>query len=228
MTDVLTERFAALADTSIAADWLDVRRRIRRRRTPIALLVAIPAALIVVAVALAINGGWIFRGGKESFGTNTVQFHGKAYTLNAYFSDGRMLCLILGRGPARPFPFVHSASYVASACGVSTLSVPGVAQETFPKVSPTSRPFGATRWDAAGGQIWFGDSRPSIRRIVITDDKGKTFTAETAAPMKPKLALRVWVLALPSSEAQSIAGYDAAGKLILRRSPYGIADLGLH
>lgn len=50
MTDVLTERFAAIANTSDDSDWVDVRRRARRSRVRRPLL-ALAAALAAVAVA---------------------------------------------------------------------------------------------------------------------------------------------------------------------------------
>jgi len=57
MTDVLMERFDAIANRSDGSDWLDVQRRARRRRVrrPLLALVAVIAAIAVVAPAFGLH-----------------------------------------------------------------------------------------------------------------------------------------------------------------------------
>ena len=223
MTDILAERFAAIADTTGTGDWLDVRRRARRPHVRIVLGGAAAAAAVAAAAALAAGGGWLFTShGPLTTGSTQVQFHGTTYTLHALIlARGRTFCLELSRGTKLRLPAI------ANGCGVSTLTVKGLPQRLLPRAAPTGLPFGAKNWDSGGGQVWFGDARPDVASIEIVDTSGHTFRAQTAAPA-PKTAFRLWVIALPSSTGRTIAGYDAHGKLVLRRSIYGIGDLRLH
>ena len=52
MTDILFERFAALADLTDESDWLDVRRRARRRHLSIVVAAAAAAAVAWAPPAL--------------------------------------------------------------------------------------------------------------------------------------------------------------------------------
>jgi hypothetical protein len=223
MTDILAERFAAIADTTSTGDWLDVRRRARRPRRHVALAITAAAAAVAAAAALAAGGGWLFtKHGVLTTGATQVQFHGKNYTLHALLlGQGRMFCLELSEGSRMRLPAI------ASGCGVSTLTIKGLPQRLLRPSAPTGLPFGAKNWDQGGGQVWFGDARPDVASIEIVDANGRTVRAQTAAPPTAKTAFRLWVIALPSSTGRTIAGYDAHGKLVLRRSIYGIGDLRL-
>lgn len=79
MTDVLHERFAALADSTDDSDWLDVRRRARGRRRWVVPYVAASAA-VVAAAAVAASGGWIFStNGPRLTAVTHVSLHGTTW-----------------------------------------------------------------------------------------------------------------------------------------------------
>lgn len=248
MTDKLADRIAPFLDHSDGGDWSDVRRRARAKSGPQLVLVgsqvvpsgrgraerlrlravlvaAVAAAVIVTAAAFATSGGWWFsKRGSEAFGTTQVQFHGKLLVINALFSrDGRWFCLVLQEHQA-------VTAYVASGCGGSVLAVRGLPQRLLPHPpAPSGPPFGATYFAQAGGEVWFGDARPEVAAITVTDARGDSFSARTVAPQGIKLAFRFWVIALPSSSAATIAGFDDHGRLIARRSIWGLgAAMHLH
>ena len=211
MTDVLADRIAPFVDHADGGDWSDVRRRARKKSSPYlvvagsrvlppvrgqaarfrrrsVLAVAVVAAVIVSAAAFAANGGWWFsKSGSEAFGTTRVQFHGKLLALNALFSrDGRSFCLLLQENQA------DIASYVASGCGGSVLAVKGLPQRLLPEPpAPSGPPFGATYFEQGGGQIWFGDARPEVAAITITDSRGRTFSTQTVAPEEHQVGVQV-------------------------------------
>ncbi len=118
--------------------------------------------------------------------------------------------------------------FVARRCGASVLTVRGLPQPLVPPSTPTGPAFGASNFDQGRGQIWFGDTRPTIDSIAITDTHGRVFRAHTAAPPSMKTAFRIWIVALPSSTAQTIAGYDKHGTLVQRRPIYGLGVFNLH
>src|SRR5690348_15198390 len=79
MTDTLAERFAALADLHDDSDWLDVRRR-ARRRTRFALPAALVAAAVLTAAAVAATGGWLFSGSDGRLvGVTHLTLHGQSW-----------------------------------------------------------------------------------------------------------------------------------------------------
>jgi hypothetical protein len=224
MTDLLAERFAPLVDLTDDSDWLDVRRRVRRGRRRFVLPMAAAGAAIVVAAAIAANGGWLFTKDSQGgvWGTTHVQFHGKTWTVQALMLNrGRFFCLLL-------LPDRDISHRVAEGCGVSTLTVKGMPQKLLPPRAPTGPLFGAAYFDRAHGQIWFGDTRPTIATIAITDSRGRVFRTQTVAPSSLKTAFRIWIVALPSSTGQTIAGYTTDGTLVQKRSIYGLGNLNLH
>jgi len=229
MTDLLAERFAAFADVTDDSNWLDVRRRARRGRRRFVPLIAAAAAVIVVAAALAAGGGWLFtKGGGEVQGTTHVQFHGKTYTAQALMDKGgRSFCILLVPHQAISLADDLNNS-VARGCGGSVLTVKGLPQSLLPSSAPTGPAFGALNFDQGRGQIWFGDTRPTIDTIAITDTHGHVFRTQTAAPASMQTAFRIWIVALPTSTAQTIAGYDKHGTLVQRRSIYGLGAFNLH
>jgi hypothetical protein len=225
MTDLLAERFAPLVDLADDSDWLDVRRRARRGRRRFVLPMAAAAAAIVVAAAIAANGGWLFTKDSQGgvWGTTHVQFHGKTWTVQTLMLNrGRFFCLLL-------LPDRDISHRVAEGCGVSTLTVKGMPQKLLPPRAPTGPPFGAAYFDQGGdGQVWFGDARPTIAMIAITDSRGRVFRTQTVAPSNLKTAFRIWIVALPSSTGLTIAGYDTHGKLVQKRSIYGLGAFNLY
>jgi hypothetical protein len=241
MTDLLAERLAAFVDHTDDSDWSDVCRRARKSCSHLALVdsravphvrgrsprfgrpsvlaVAVATAVIVSAAAFAANGGWWFsKTGSESFGTTQVQFHGRMLALNAMFSsDGRSFCLLLQDDQA------IMSTYLASGCGGSVLAVRGLPQRLLPDPpAPSGPPFGATYFEQGGGQVWFGDARPEVAAITITDTHGLSFSTRTVGPKSIKTAFRFWVIALPSSSAAAIAGFDGDSRVVARRSIWGL------
>jgi hypothetical protein len=219
MTDLLADRFARLVDhDDTIGDWLDVRRRAKPRKKRYLLALVAAAVAVVAVAAAAATGGWIFASGNDNTltGSTQVQFHGQQFTLHADVQQ-RWLSLALTRGS-------EQAIAVASASGGSILAVPGVPQPLLPHPpAPTGPPFGATNYDEGHGQIWFGDARPNITRIEVVDTHGHAFSTNTVQPPpKWKLAFRFWIVALPASTGNTIAGYDNHGKLVQRRSIWGL------
>jgi hypothetical protein len=230
MTDLLAERFARLADPTDDSDWHDVRRRAGREHRRYAIPIAAAVATIAVAAALAAGGGWLFTNGfgGNVQGTTQVEFHGNTYASQTLMAKGgRFFCILLL--PHRAASWATDLNdFVARGCGASVLTVKDLPQQLVPPSTPTGPAFGALRFDQSPGQIWFGDTRPTIHSIVITDTQGHAFRTRTAAPPTMKTAFRVWIVALPSSTAQTIAGYDEHGTLVQRRSIYGLGDFDLH
>jgi hypothetical protein len=193
MTDVLLERFAALADTHDDGDWLDVRRRARRWRR-LAVPAAVVAAAAVAAAAVAATGGWLFTShDRQVTAVTHVALHGQTWRV-AITTGGRLrVCVRLS----------HPGSLTVSAgCGGSA-------------TRPLPPPFGARSFDVAGGQIWVGTTIGSTRRIAITDASGHVHTGVTTrAPRGAKTPFRYWAIALDSSTARSIAAFDPRGRVI--------------
>jgi hypothetical protein len=207
MSDLLADRFLAIADLADDGDWREVRglagRRARRRG---AVLLAAAAAAVVTAVAVAATSGWVFRrapNAEPSF-ARTFAFHGARWSLTGYLTgNGELSCFRLGpAGTAKP-------------PGTTCLEAP------LGWRSPTGTTVG---FDHRGGQIWFGDARASVARVVITDSRGRTFSAPavtTPTLPYPTARFRLWLIALPSSTAATIAAYDRRGKL-LYEGPAGL------
>ena len=209
MSDVLAERFAAIADRADDGSWRDVRRRARvgvgRRR--VAVLVVALAGAVAAAAALAVNGGWVFKrapSAEPSF-ARTFPFQGASWSVVGYLDgDGRVSCFSVGR--------TEALLARRERCSIHL---------TRPRRS--SRPITKTGWSSRGGEIWFGDARPSVARVAVTDTRGRTFTAPAVtAPTLPDpiVRFRLWLIALPSSKAVSIAAYDRHGKLLYRGAPH--------
>lgn len=229
MTDLLAERLAPFVDPTDDSDWLDVRRRAGRRARRYVPPLAATAALIVGAVALAAGGGWLFtRGyGGNVEGTTQVQFHGKTYAAQTLMSPGgRYFCILLLPHRAGSWA-TDLKDFVERGCGASVLTVEGLPQPLLPPSAPVGPAFGALNFDSGRGQIWFGDARPTIDTITITDNHGRVFSTRTAAPATMKTAFRIWIVALPSSTGETIAGYDEHGKLVKRAPIYGFGAFDL-
>jgi hypothetical protein len=192
MTDLLTERFAALADSTDDSDWLDVRRRARRagRRWPTVAAAAVAAA--AAAAAVAAGSGWLFTTRDHRVTAVTqVQLGGQTWRVSVT-SGGRLrICVRVS----------HDAT-TRTACRGRLLAPP----------------FGARHVDVAGGQVWAGAAVGFTRRIAITDANRVVHSAATLpAPSGTKTPFRYWAIALDGTTATSIAAYDAHGRSITRR-----------
>jgi hypothetical protein len=217
MNDVLADRLSALVDTRDDSNWRDVRRRARRSRpryvaAPVA---AAAAAAVVAAAALGAGSGWLFT--KQDDGANgstQIRFHDETWSLMSFMTnDGRWVSLDL----------VRAGKAVARASGGSALTVKGVPQGLLQKGAAVGPAFGARFLEDRGGQIWFGDARPEVASIQITDRRGRVYRTTTAAPQGSiRVAFRLWVVGLPASTAVTIAGFDARGRLVDRRPVYSV------
>lgn len=212
MSDILADRFLAIADFADDGDWGDVRRRaganVRRRRA--AVLVA-AAALVVTAVAIAAGNGWVFKRpplAEPSF-ARTFSFHGASWSVVGYLdSEGRVSCYSVGR--------TETLLAARTRCRTHLMTPPGVAH--FPPGRPLTL-YGSLH---GGGQILLGDARSSVARVSVTDTRGRTVTVSTTlAPTLPDATTRVrlWLIVLPSSRAISIAAYDRHGRRLFRGPP---------
>jgi hypothetical protein len=189
----------------------------RKRRNAVRRTVGMSAALLTAAAlgaaALAATNSWIFEEDHGfALGKTSVLFHGATYTVETYVSaDGRSFNIGLSQGKQT----------LVDSVGRSWLRAPGVAADPgFPNPPP---PSGAAiygnRYTSAGGEIWFGISRPDIARVDLTDQHGVVFsTATVQPPRKYRSAFRFWVVAVPSSHATSYTAYDYDGAVI-QRSP---------
>jgi hypothetical protein len=186
MTDVLAERFAALADHNDDSDWLDVRRR-ARRRTRLAVPLAAAGAAVVAAGAFAASSGWLFSSHDGHVTARTeVALGGRAWHVS-YTTSHAHFCAK-----------VTSGSTTRATCG---------------EIGPGS-PFGALKLTVPGGQIWTGATVGFARRITITDATGEAHgAAAVKAPRGTKTPFRYWVIATASA-ARSITAYDATGRKI--------------
>ena len=209
MTDILAERFAALADTTDDGDWLDVRRRARPRRRWLAAGAAAAAAVAATA-ALAASGSWVFsHAGSKVTAVTHVSFHGATWTVAVTTGKAQWFCIRLTPG---------GGAAATKGCGMSLLPLPAVIQrlEVATRTTP-GFPFGGLRYGDGAGELWFGTARADVTRIAITDDRGQVHSAQTVgAPASLRTATRFWAIPLPSSHARSIGGYLANGKLVKR------------
>lgn len=199
MTDMLQERFAALADASDDSDWLDVRRRSRRGKRRYAGAVVAAAAAAVAAAALAGGTGWLFSSHDRAVTARThVSLHGRTWAVSITTAGGRRLLRVCVR-VSRP--------------GGPTLSG-GCTWTRSRRLGP---PFGARHFDVEGGQIWVGAAVGFTRRISITDVNGRVHsTPAIDAPRGTKTPFRYWALAI-AAPARAITAYGAAGRAISRR-----------
>jgi hypothetical protein len=200
MTDLLEVRFAALADRADDSDWLDVRRRARRRTRRFALPMAAAGAAIVAAAALGAGGTWLFSShDRQVTAVTHVSLHGQSW---------------------RIVLTTHAGSWLSPLC--VTLSRPGVAAINGGcrgwALSRIGGPtFGARHFEVEGGQIWTGATVPFARQIVITDTQGIVHsTRAIAAPRGTKTSFRYWAIAL-DARARSIAVYGEHGRVLTKR-----------
>lgn len=198
MTDVLHERFAALADRTDDSDWLDVRQRAHGWRRRLVAPLAALAAAALAAAALAAGNGWLFRSHDRSVtAVSQVSLHGRTWrvTLTTRPVGGlSRLCVRLS-GPA---------GTTTGGCGKAPSRLLGP-------------PFGARHFDLDGGQIWVGATVGFTRRIGITGADGHVYsTAAVRAPQGTKTPFRYWVLAI-GTRARSITAFDAHGRAITKR-----------
>lgn len=193
MTDVLFERFSALAEPG-DGDWSEVRRRARRARLRVAVPAAAAAAAIVAAAALAATGGWVFSTRDRHVTAKTqITLAGRTYHVSMSTRGAGRLC------------FDVSASGAATSVGCR-------GSGGQPRLGP---PFGGLRLDVPGGQIWMGATVGFARRISITDVSGRVHSTQTiAAPHGTKTPFRYWAIALAGTKARSITAYDAKGRRI--------------
>lgn len=199
MTDVLQERFKAIADRTDDSNWLEVKRRAGSRRRIVAPTVALVATAAVAAAALAAGNGWLFRSHDGSVTAVTrVSLHGTAWrvTLTTRPVGGlSRLCVRLS-SPA--------GATVSGGCGKAPSRLLGP-------------PFGARHFDVGGGQIWVGATVGFTRRIAITSADGRiSSTRAIRAPRGTKTPFRYWAVAI-GSPARSITAYDARGRAITKR-----------
>lgn len=199
MTDVLHERFAALADPIDDSDWLDVRRRARPGRRRHAIVAVAAIAALLAAAAVAAGDRWLFTSqARQVTAVTHVALAGRTWRVS------------LTTGPGR---------WLARSC--VRLSSPG--QQTVtggcgPRASRlVGPPFGARHFRVPGGQIWVGATVGFTRRISITDVNGHVYTTQAVdAPRGTKTPFRYWALAL-TAKARTITAYDARGRTISRR-----------
>jgi hypothetical protein len=199
MTDILLERFTAVADRTDDSDWLDVRRRAhgRRRRRAVGPIAALATTAAVAAAALAAGNGWIFRSHDRSVtAASDVSLHGRTWHVTLTmrpFGGLSRLCVRLSSS---------GSPAVAGGCGKAPSRLLGP-------------PFGARHFDVDGGQIWVGATIGFTRRIAGAD--GHVYsTAAIRAPRGTKTPFRYWALAV-GSRARSITAYDARGRAITKR-----------
>lgn len=199
MTDVLEARFAALVDRNDDSDWVDVRRRARRRGRRWALPGAAAAAATVAAASLAAGSGWLFSShDRQVTAVTHVSLHGHTWRVALTTRAGNWLsrlCVELSR-PGAP-------------------AINGGCAPAFSRL--VGPPFGARHFDVDNGQIWTGAIAGFARRIAITDAQGRVYTAPAiAAPRGTRTAFRYWAIAL-AAPARSIAIYGAHGHVVRKR-----------
>jgi len=202
MTDVLAERFAALADAHDDSDWLDVLRRARRRR--FVLPVALVAAAVVAAGAVAASGHWTFTTHAQHVtATTNVSVGGKAYRVSLTTEGAGVACFTIAPPGRRSCAVVGSGTLtIKDGNNWMTLAAPGP-------------PFHAVRLRVPGGQIIAGASIAFARRIAIYDAHGRVYSTQTvAAPRGTKTPFRVWAIGLKGTTARVIVAYDARGREI--------------
>ena len=200
MTDVLGQRLRALAAPIDDSDWRDVRRRAQRTsRRPVLLAAAAVAAATAAAASLAAGGGWLFSShDREVTARTQVTLHGRVWTVSLTSRSGNVLlrfCVRLSQ-PGGPT--------ISGGCGRGSSRLVGP-------------PFGARHFDVDGGQIWVGATLGFVRRITITDERGRVHgTRSIAAPKGTRTPFRYWALAL-DSRARAIAAHESNGRTISRR-----------
>jgi hypothetical protein len=199
VTDLLEARFAPVADGTDDSDWLDVRRRARRRRRGLVVPGAVIFAAIVATAALGAGGTWLFSAhDRQVTAVTHVSLHGETWRVALTTRPGNWLsrlCVQVSR-PGRPA--------IDGGCGPAFSRLLGPAS-------------GARHVEVDGGQIWVGATVVFARRVAITDARGRVHTARAiAAPRGTKTPFRYWAVAL-DSPARSIAVYGADGRVLRRK-----------
>ena len=181
MTDILAERFAALADVRDDGDWRDVRRRARpRRRLMLAATLILAGAC--VAAAIAAVGGWhLFdRGAGVVEATETVDLPDGRWTVTVDLAPTGLggLTSIL-RNPQHKI--VMTANGDAS---FLPRNVRGSRVEHLAEVSA---------YAAGGRSIVFGVAGEQVARMraVAPGHRAEVATVEA----NPRLHARVWAVA---------------------------------
>ena len=197
MSDVLAERFAALADAHDDSDWLDVRRRARRRRARVVLPLAAAVAAAAAASAFAASGGWIFSSSDRQVTARTdVVVGGRTWHVS-YAASTRMRAVFCLR---------------ASSSGLASRSRCVEMGPGSPRIGP---PWGGMKLAVPGGAIWAGATVGFTRRIAITDSSDSVHTAQAVRPPKgTKMPFRYWIVTLGTSPARSITSYGSNGRKI--------------
>jgi hypothetical protein len=211
MIDPLAERFLPLEDLYDDSDWLDVRRRARRAR-PIVLVVIVAVAAILAAAAWSASGTWLFGSSNgQPTAERTVTLHGHAYTLRMSPIDGtgRFFALLLyGQGPhAEELTAVYGGAFFPPPKGPALASPTKGGDATV-----------AVNYRTRDGDIWYGDARPDVRRVVVLDTRGRAHPTDTVEPPKQLVTrFRFWAVALDAAYGKTIVAYDGDGNVVDRR-----------
>jgi hypothetical protein len=195
MTDLVAERFAALAETTDDSDWLDVRRRARRRRARFVVPVALVAAAAIAAGAVAASGGWLFTGhDKAVLATTHVTVGGQSWQVTLTSNHGARV------------------SYVC----IGAMSGSKPAGGGTCDMVATHAPFTAARVDVpGGGQIWAGTTLGRMTRITVVDAAGRSHSAvPVEAPKGTKTPFRYWAVAVPRTIGMTLVAQFANGRSI--------------
>lgn len=187
------------------ADAIAATARPKRRRRFLIPTAALTAAVVAATAAFAATGDtpyWFFKGyagtfgDRDTYGRASVELGRKTFVVNAYiYADGHQFTLALQQGS-------QVVAQVSSA--------------------ESRLPFAAASYRTSDGQIWYGDAWPNVATIAVTDVAGRTVLTKTVAPARRPASFRLWVVAIPGSTAETVAGYDADDKLVARRWAGGI------
>jgi hypothetical protein len=204
MTDPLAERFLSLVDGEDDSEWLDVRRR-ARRSSAIVFIVVVAAASVLAAAALSARDTWVFgfHWGQPT-ANRTVTLHGRTYSIRLSLLDknGQYFGLVLaGQGAdAKELTAVYNGAVMR-----------------VPSEQRHADAVAATNYRHDGGEIWYGDARKDVRRVVVVDTRGHAVATDTvAAPSKLRTEVRFWAVALESSYARALVVYDGDGNVVQR------------
>ena len=208
MTDVLSERFGALADRTDDSNWPDVRRR-ARRRARLVVPAALVAAAVVAAGAVAATGHWIFSAHARSVTASThVRVGNTTYRASITMKGAGKICFSIAP-PNKPPSWDRYCSDVG---GNLTLHSENGTMVTLLAPGPAFR---AISLRVRGGEVVAGASIDFARRIELTDAKGRVYSTQTiAAPRGTKTPFRFWAIGLEGTTASAIAAYDARGLAI--------------
>jgi hypothetical protein len=180
MTDVLAERFAAVADDLDDGDWREIARRGNRRRLTAGAIAFV--ALAAVAAALAANDRWHFfdQGNGDVKAVTTIDYAGGRWTVELEVAPS-------GLGGATEILRSPAGKVVASAMGGPLLTPRGRTHVLVESSTYADR----------HGTIAFGLAAKEISAIRVVRRGGKTTSVATVAA-RPQLlgAARVWAVAV--------------------------------